>query len=96
MLEGQGRSWFDFFATAVKHDGIMKRIDIAIDDMVGILDIPYFIKKHDNEECVTIFQKYSTHTASEMKSSDNEKLMGNTLYIGSKKSDVYFCLYVRP
>ena len=94
MLAAQNRTWRDFFMTVVDHGGIMKRIDVAIDDMVGILDIPYFIKKHETEECETIFRKYNTYASSEMKKGeDDEKLMGNTLYIGSKKSELYFCLY---
>ena len=94
MLEAQGRSWYDFFYCAAKHEGIMRRIDLAVDDTVGILDIPYFIKKNEADECYTVFKKYDVYSASEIKQGeDKEKLMGKTLYIGSKRSDIYFCLY---
>lgn len=39
-LLAQERSWYDFMLDFLTKDGIMKRIDLAINDRAGILDIP--------------------------------------------------------
>ncbi|OTN89883.1 hypothetical protein A5819_002381 [Enterococcus sp. 7E2_DIV0204] len=40
LLIAQGRSWFDFFMQCEKEKVIYKRIDLAINDKIGILSIP--------------------------------------------------------
>ena len=39
-LLAQQRSWYDFLMDALVDGGVMKRIDLAINDHTGILDIP--------------------------------------------------------
>ena len=39
-LLAQQRSWYDFLMDALIDGGVMKRIDLAINDHTGILDIP--------------------------------------------------------
>lgn len=39
-LLAQHRSWYDFLMDALVEGGVMKRLDLAINDMAGILDIP--------------------------------------------------------
>lgn len=39
-LLAQEHSWYDFMIDCVTVDGKMKRLDIAINDRAGILDIP--------------------------------------------------------
>ena len=94
ILAEQKRSWFDFFTLALEHDGIMRRFDLAIDDKSGILDLPFFIEKMKKSECDTTFRRYNVYSDSENKKwEDGDKQMGSTLYIGSRKSTIYFCLY---
>lgn len=50
FLLAQHRSWYDFFINALCEGGVFKRIDLAINDMVGILDIPELTAKCRNEE----------------------------------------------
>ena len=38
------RSWYDFFEDCLKAGGVMKRLDLAINDLVGLLDIPDLTK----------------------------------------------------
>ncbi|WP_119908521.1 hypothetical protein [Carnobacterium divergens] len=39
-LLAQHRSWFDFFTDCLDVKGVFKRLDLAINDKIGILDIP--------------------------------------------------------
>ena len=94
-LEAQERSWYDFLLDCLVEGGMMKRLDLAINDMAGILNIPELTEKSMNEECVSVFRSFKSYRSGELvKSREQDKLgMGNTLYIGSLKSEVYFCIY---
>lgn len=95
FLEAQNRSWFDFFQACMSAKAVMKRLDLAINDMTGILSVPELTRKCDNRECITRFRTFKSYRSGELiKNREEDKLgMGNTLYIGSLKSDVYICLY---
>lgn len=94
-LLAQHRSWYDFLMDALVAGGVIKRLDLAINDMVGILDIPELTKKCRNEECISVFRSFKSYRSGELVQSreENKSSMGNTLYIGSLKSEVYFCIY---
>ena len=94
-LLAQHRSWYDFFMDALGDGGVMKRLDLAINDMVGMLDIPELTEKCNNEECISVFRSFKNYRSGELVRSHEQDGygMGNTLYIGSLKSEVYFCIY---
>lgn len=93
-LIAQERSWFDFFRQVFEEErGVFKRLDLAINDRQGILNIPQLKQKCDREECVSRFRNFKYYSIGELKKKDEKTGMGNTLYIGSMKSDVYFCIY---
>ena len=94
-LLAQERSWYDFFMDALIEGGVMKRLDLAINDRTGILDIPELTLKCTNEECVSVFRSFKSYASGELvKHKEADKAgMGHTLYIGSLKSEVYFCVY---
>jgi len=94
-LSAQGRSWYDFFVECLKENAIFKRIDLAINDTVGILNIPELIEKCKNEECISVFRSFKDYSSGELvrRHEQHKAEMGNTLYIGSLKSDIYFCIY---
>ncbi|SHF58110.1 phage replication initiation protein [Lactonifactor longoviformis DSM 17459] len=94
-LLAQERSWYDFLMDCLVNGGVMKRLDLAINDKAGILDIPELTQKCDREECVSVFRSYKSYASGELiKSHEQDKAgMGHTLYIGSLKSEVYFCIY---
>lgn len=48
-LLAQQRSWYDFLMDALVDGGVMKRIDLAINDHTGILDIPELAENAGNE-----------------------------------------------
>ena len=94
-LEAQGRTWYDFFSLCISENAVMKRLDLAINDRIGILNVPQLIEKCRNDECVSVYRTYKDYGSGELVSSreDSRREMGKTLYIGSMKSDVYFCIY---
>ena len=95
FLNAQGRTWFEFFRQVEAERGVYKRIDIAINDRAGWLDIPYLAEKCRKEEYSTIFRAYRNYQSGELirAREDDRDQMGNTLYLGSMKSEIYFCIY---
>ena len=93
FLEAQERTWYDFFNDAMLAGCVFKRIDLAINDIVGMLDIPELTAKCENEECISKFRTWKSYRSGELIKREEKDGMGYTLYIGSLKSDVYFCLY---
>ena len=93
FLLAQKRSWYDFFLICLEEQGVFKRLDLAIDDKVGILNIPELSKKCKQEECISVFRSFKNYRSGELVHRDEKPNMGNTLYIGSLRSEVYFCLY---
>ena len=51
-LLAQQRSWYDFLMDALVDGGVMKRIDLAINDHTGILDIPELAEKCRKREYI--------------------------------------------
>ena len=94
-LNGQKRSWYEFFRQCLAEDAVFKRIDLAINDWAGILDIPFLCDKCDRGECVSVFRSFKAYRSGELVRSRevNKASMGATLYIGSMQSDLYFCIY---
>lgn len=93
FLLAQHRSWYDFFTDCLEVNGVFKRVDLAINDKVGILDIPELARKSEQEECISVFRTFKNYRSGELVHRDEKSDMGNTLYIGSLKSEVYFCVY---
>jgi len=93
LLLAQGRSWFDFFVQCEKEDVHYKRIDLAINDKSGILSIPYLAEKCKRRELTSKFRSFQALGSGKFEGEGAENFVGNTLYIGSLKSDIYFCFY---
>lgn len=93
FLLAQQRTWFDFFLDVFRVGGVFKRIDLAINDKTNISDIPFLTNKCRNEECISVFRSFKSYRSGELVQNEEKPDMGNTLYIGSLKSDVYFCAY---
>ena len=94
-LLAQQRSWYDFLMDALVDGGMMKRIDLAINDHTGILDIPELAEKCRKREYIGKSRSYKFYQSGELikHREDDREYMGRTLYLGSLKSDVYFCIY---
>lgn len=94
-LISQGRDWYSFMNACFDADARFKRVDLAINDHKGILDVGELINKCRNEECVSLFRSFNDHNSGKLirTREQHKEEMGKTLYIGSTKSDIYFCIY---
>ena len=92
-LLAQHRSWYDFLMDALLEEGVMKRLDLAINDMAGILDIPELTEKCNHEECISVFRSFKSYRSGELVKSREQVQIRYGKYIGSLKSEVYFCIY---
>ncbi len=92
-LLAQERSWYEFFMDCLVEGGVMKRLDLDINDKAGILNIPNLTEKCRKEECISVFRSFKSYRSGELVRREEKECMGNTLYIGSLQSEVYFCIY---
>ena len=65
-LLAQERSWYEFFMDVLMEDGVMKRLDLAINDKTGILNIPHLTEKCRNEECISVFRSFKSYRSGEL------------------------------
>lgn len=93
LLLAQNRSWFDFFMRCEKEKVHYKRIDLAINDRDGLLSIPYLAEKCKRREMISKFRSFQALGSGKFASEGESSFVGNTLYLGSLKSDIYFCFY---
>lgn len=92
-LLAQQRSWFDLMMDCLTSDGVIKRLDLAINDRVGVLDIPKLIEKYQRGECISYFRRQKRYDGTDKNGDDIPESTGNTMYIGSTQSELYFCIY---
>lgn len=64
-------------------------MDLAINDKVGLLNIPDLTRKCRNEECISVFRSFKSYRSGELVHPYEKADMGTTLYIGSLKSETY-------
>ena len=87
-LLAQERSWYDFMLDCMTAGGVMKRLDLAINDRAGILDIPKLKEKYKAGECMSYFRMQKDYSGTEKCGSDLPKNTGETLYLGSTSSEL--------
>lgn len=94
-LKAQRRDWIPFFCQVLEMKGIFKRIDIAVNDMFGMLDISKLIEKCENGEYISKLRTYKAYLSGELmgKQEAEKDRVGRTLYLGSTRSNIYFCIY---
>ena len=71
-LLAQHRSWYEFLMDALVEGGVMKRLDLAINDMTGILDIPELTEKCNHEECISVFRSFKSYRSGELVRSNEQ------------------------
>lgn len=86
------QSWDDLFRRILDAHGVFKRLDLAINDKDGLLSIPELIDKCERDECISVMRKFKGIRSGLMNNFKKDEI-GSTLYIGSQKSDIYFCMY---
>ena len=74
---------------ALVDGGVMKRIDLAINDHTGILDIPELAEKCRKREYIGKSRSYKFYQSGELikHREDDREYMGRTLYLGSLNHD---------
>lgn len=92
-LTAEGRSWFDFMMDCLSAGGVMKRLDLAINDRAGILNIPMLKEKWKRGEAISYFRGHKGYDSTKKNGGIIPEDTGNTLYVGSTSSEVYFCIY---
>lgn len=85
------QTWFDFFNRCLNYDAVFKRIDLAVNDHYGILDIQHLIDICKMGGCIGKNRKWSQAASGEL--AFEKPGMGYTLYIGTRQSETYFCIY---
>lgn len=75
-LLAQERSWYEFFMDVLMEDGVMKRLDLAINDKTGILNIPHLTEKCRNEECISVFRSFKSYRSGELVRREEKNVWG--------------------
>lgn len=83
-------NWQEFFRKVLDYQGNFTRIDFTLDDFVGSLSIPELKQKVTLGHVWTTFQVSESHGGTDI---TNNETNGETLYLGSKKSQCRFCFY---
>lgn len=83
-------NWQEFFRKVLDYQGNFTRIDFTLDDFVGSLSIPELKRKVTLGHVWTTFQVSESHGGTDI---TNNESNGETLYLGSKKSQCRFCFY---
>lgn len=91
ILQAQERDWYAFLNRCIDCGGIIKRFDLAVNDVTGLLDISALDEKYQKREVEC--RSYNFKDANSGKLSGNNREKGKTLYIGLQSSPLYFCLY---
>lgn len=82
--------WLDFFSRCLVVGGVVKRIDIAIDDYVEYFSLVELNKKRKKKEMETSFRKTRSIDSEDESRGESD---GITIYFGTRNSLVYFCFY---
>lgn len=83
-------NWQEFFRKVLAYQGNFTRIDFTLDDFVGSLSISELKRKVTLGHVWTTFQVSESHGGTDI---TNNESNGETLYLGSKKSQCRFCFY---
>lgn len=83
-------NWQEFFRKVLDYQGNFTRIDFTLDDFVGSLSISELRHKVTLGHVWTTFQVSESHGGTDI---TNNESNGETLYLGSKKSQCRFCFY---
>ena len=91
VLQAQHRDWYAFLNRCLDCGGVIRRFDLAINDMCGLLDIPVLSEKYRNGGAECRCKNFENVQGGKL--SGKNRNLASTLYIGSQSSTKYFCLY---
>ncbi|EEO1968936.1 replication initiation factor domain-containing protein [Listeria welshimeri] len=90
FLKVRRKTWLDFFSDCENLNGKYTRFDLAIDDYKTRLSIPTLLNKAQKGECISRFDVSDFNGGIDLNTGEHR---GTTMYIGSKKSELYMCFY---
>lgn len=90
ILELLEEDWQHFFQRCIDNKGHATRIDIALDDNLEVISLPYMVEKVKRGEYLSRFRSNRLIDSSDMVKKTSE---GVTLYFGSRQSLIHFCFY---
>lgn len=90
FLKAQGRTWFDFFHTCFDYRAKFTRVDLAINDYKEYLSIPTLLNKINRQELISRFERFDFNGSGSI---SKKKREGVTIYLGSKRSELYIAFY---
>lgn len=99
ILQAQNRDWYDFFDRCMEKQGKATRLDIAVDDTIGLLSIPELIEKRKQGRAdfgrVQSVDCHESTLPDRLLEEAGEGVsdMGCTMSIGSPRSPVRICFY---
>ena len=65
------------FTHVFRVGGVFKRIDLAINDKVGILDIPAHIRKCHHDESISFLRSFKNYRFAELAQREEKRDIGN-------------------
>ena len=93
-LLAQERSWYDFMLDCMTAGGVMKRLDLAINDKAGILDIPKLKEKYKAGECISYFRKQKDYSGTKNAVAICQRIQEKH-YISVQPVVSYICVLIR-
>lgn len=93
-LLAQERSWYDFMLDCMTAGGVMKRLDLAINDKAGILDIPKLKEKYKAGECMSYFRMQKDYSGTENAVAIYQRIQEKP-YISVQQVANYICVLIR-
>ena len=91
VLQARKIGWYDFLNLCTAYKGIVKRFDLAVNDMGGLLDIAVLRERYYENKVYKRSKKFEAVNSGSL--IGNDKDTARTFYIGSQNSSLYFCLY---
>lgn len=91
VLQAMKTGWYHFLSRCMDYGGIFKRLDLAINDMGGLLDIEILRECYYADKVWKRSRKYEGVDSGKLSGTKGDT--AKTFYIGSKNSPIYFCLY---
>jgi len=87
-----GNPWPDLIQAVLANNGKFTRLDLAIDNIDGALALPrFFAALQEQEQIRTLFGEWRRIAKGSFR--EGEQLTGETIYLGSAKSQVMFRIY---
>ena len=90
VLQARKTGWYHFLSRCMDYGGIF-RLDLAINDMGGLMDIEILRERYYANKVWKRSRKYGGVDSGKLSGAKGDT--AKIFYIGSKNSSIYFCLY---